>query len=159
LKKKKSGVRSQKSEANRQKPTANRAFTLIETLVAMMILSISLVIILQLFSGGLKSVRISDEYSRAIFHAKEKMEEILMVDNLINGESDGEFEDGYKWYAEILYLEPEDEAEKKKLPVDRFRINLKVSWLEGEHEKNFEISTLKIGKLIKTEDMIEKEAK
>ncbi len=152
-------VADRRSQTEIQQPTASPGFTLIETLVAMMILSISLVIILQLFSGGLKSVRISDEYSRAIFHAKEKMEEILMVDNLINGESDGEFEDGYKWNAEILYLEPEDEAEKKKLPVDRFRINLKVSWSEGEHEKNFEISTLKIGKLIKIEDMIEKEAK
>ena len=118
-------------------------FTLIETLVAMAILSISLVVILQLFSGGLKSSRLSDNYTRAIFHAREKMEEILLDDNFTDMAMEGEFGDGFEWKAQTLRLEPAQE-EEAKLPVDIFSIKVDVSWHEGSQEKHFEISTLKI---------------
>jgi len=119
-------------------------FTLIETLVAMAILSISLVVILQLFSGGLKSSRLSDNYTRAIFHAREKMEEILLDDNFTDMAMEGEFSDGFEWKAQTIRLEPAQE-EEPELPVDIFSIKVDVSWHEGGQEKHFEISTLKIG--------------
>jgi prepilin-type N-terminal cleavage/methylation domain-containing protein len=49
-------------------------FTLIEVLVAMVVLSVSLVSIFQLFSGGLNARRRAEEVARATFHAREKME-------------------------------------------------------------------------------------
>ena len=122
-------------------------FTLIETLVAMAILSISLVVIMQLFSGGLKSSRLSDNYTRAIFHAREKMEEILLDDNFTDMAMEGEFSDGFEWKAQTLRLEPAQE-EEAELPVDTFSIfsiKVDVSWHEGSQEKHFEISTLRIG--------------
>ena len=130
---------------NRESLWCGNGFTLIETLVAMAILSISLVIILQLFSGGLKSSRLSDNYTRAIFHAREKMEEILLNDNFTDGATEGEFSDGFEWKAQTLLFEP-DQEEEAELPVDNFSIfNIKVDvrWQEGIKEKHFEISTLK----------------
>ena len=56
---------------------SQKGFTLIETLVAVMILAISLVVVMQLFSGGLKSNKVSNDYLYGIFHAREKMEELL----------------------------------------------------------------------------------
>ena len=125
-------------------------FTLIETLVAMAILSISLVVILQLFSAGLKSSRLSDNYTRAIFHAREKMEEILLDDNFTDMATEGEFSDDFEWKAQTLRLEPDQEEEETKLPVDIFSIKVNVSWHEGRQEKHFEISTLKTAE--KSED-------
>lgn len=124
-------------------------FTLIETLVAMAILSISLVVILQLFSGGLKSSRLSDNYTRAIFHAREKMEEILLDDNFTDMATEGELGDGFEWKAQTLRLEPAQE-EEAKLPVDIFSIKVDISWHEGSKEKHFEISTLKIAEKSKS---------
>lgn len=118
-------------------------FTLIETLVAMMILSISLTVILQLFSGGLRSERLSDDYTRAVFYAREKMEEILLVEKLTDEVAEGEFDEDFKWKAQVVYIEP-DEEEKTKTPVDTFNITVEVSWKSGIQEKHFEISTLKI---------------
>ena len=128
---------------NRRSLRCCDGFTLIETLVAMAILSISLVLILQLFSSGLKSSRLSDNYTRAIFHAREKMEEILLDDHFIDMAMEGEFGDGFEWKAQTLRLEP-DHEEEAKLPVDIFSIKVDVSWHEGSQEKHFEISTLKI---------------
>jgi len=122
---------------------SNNGFTLIEILVAMSILAISLVVILQLFSGGLKSSRLSEEYTRAIFHAKEKMEEILIPKELSEGELEGEFEDSFRWKSETVRIE-DPEEDDKKLPFNMFEIKIGVMWDEGEKERRFEISTMKI---------------
>lgn len=123
---------------------ADKGFTLIETLVAISILAISLVVILQLFSGGLKSGKLSDEYTCAIFHAREKMDEILLAEEITQGVVEGEFEDGFKWKTEIVLVEPEEDVEGK-LPFDAFNIKVDVFWGTGGHERHFEISTMKIG--------------
>ena len=139
---------------NRESLWCGNGFTLIETLVAMAILSISLVVILQLFSGGLKSSRLSDNHTRAIFHAREKMEEILLNDNFTDGATEGEFSDGFEWKAQTLLLKP-DQEEEEELPVDIFNIfNIKVDvrWHEGSKEKHFEISTLRIAEKGEIED-------
>jgi general secretion pathway protein I len=68
-----------------------------ETLVAMMLLAISLVVILQLFSGGLKSGKMADDYTRAVFHAREKMEEHLLIEDFEEGTFEGTFDDNYRW--------------------------------------------------------------
>jgi len=129
----------------------HKGFTLMETLVAMMILSVALVVILQLFSGGLKAGKLSENYTRAIFHAREKMEEILLAEELASEVLEGEFDDDFRWKAEIVYIEPSEE-EKTKMPLDTFNIRVEVLWNEGEREKHFEISTLKIAEKRKEED-------
>jgi len=125
----------------------DRGFTLIEILVAISVLAISLVVILQLFSGGLKSVRLSNQYTRAIFYAREKMEEILLMEDLEVGSEEGsqedESEDPLRWRAEIVLIEPEEE-EASKLPFDTLGIMVDVMWQEGEKEKRFQISTMKV---------------
>ncbi|MHB8908685.1 MAG: type IV pilus modification PilV family protein [Syntrophales bacterium] len=123
----------------------DRGFTLIETLIAISILAISLVAILQLFSGGLKSSTLSDEYTRGIFHAREKMDEILLASELTGGVITGEFEDGFKWKAEALPLDVQ-QAKDVKLPFRAFNIKVDVMWDAGGHEKHFTISAIKLVK-------------
>ena len=118
-------------------------FTLIETLVAMMLLAISLTMILQLFSGGLKSVQLSNHYTRAIFYAQEKMDEILLNAAIAEGVWEEELNDGFTLKAEVTDNRAEKE-ESEKMPVNLFDVNLTVRWLEGSREKRFELSTLKI---------------
>ena len=122
-------------------------FTLIEILVAMAILGICLVTILQLFSGGLKSSKVSDEYTRAIFHAREKMEEILLAEELTEEALAGDFGNGFEWNAEISRVQL-DEEEDTRIPVDTYAIKVQVQWSEGRHGKDFEISTLKIAEKV-----------
>jgi len=122
-----------------------RGFTLLEVLVAMSILAISLVVVLQLFSGGLKSARLSDQYTRGIFYAREKMDEILLAEALTEGVIDGEFEDGFKWRAEARPLEIE-KVDNAGLPFRAFNINVDIRWNEGEKEKHFEVSAIKLVK-------------
>ena len=115
-------------------------FALIEILVAISVLAISLVVIFQLFSGGLKSRKLSEQYGRGIFYAREKMAEILLSPDLSEGDTQGEFEDNYQWRAVTNRVVPEEE---ENLPVDLVNIKLSISWREGAKGKVFTINTLK----------------
>ena len=117
-------------------------FALIEILVAVSVLAISLVVIFQLFSGGLKSRQLSEQYARGVFHAREKMAEILLIPDLSEGETQGEFEDAYEWQAVITRVVSE-EGEAKNLPVNLLNIRMRINWREGEKKKSFVIDTLK----------------
>ncbi len=119
-------------------------FTLMETLVAMMMLAISLVAILQLFSGGLKSGKMADDYTRAIFHAREKMEEYLLIENFEEGTFEGTFDNNYRWQVDIIFVEPEDEDEEEISLVDLVYLDVSVFWPVGGKEKKFQIQTLKV---------------
>lgn len=120
---------------------ANSGFALIEILVAVSVLAISLVVIFQLFSGGLKARKLSEQYAKGVFHAREKMAEILLAPDLFEGETQGEFEDAYEWQAVITRVV--SGGDEEKLPVNLLNIKVRINWREGEKEKSFVIDTLK----------------
>ncbi len=124
-----------------------RAFTLIEVLVAITILCISLSIIMQLFSGALKLSSVSDAYTCAVFHSREKMEEILSREELQEGESEGSFGDGFSWKEKIDLIEPEEE--EIKFPFKVFKIDVQILWQRGNHKRQFDITTVHLAKRTK----------
>ena len=121
-------------------------FTLIEVLVAVIILSVCLVVVMELFSGGLRSERVSDEYIRAIYHAREKMEDILTAPKLAPGSDSGEFADGSSWKVEIKAIDEEKDKPFPGKTYGLFQIDLKVSWLDGRKERHFSLSTIQIAR-------------
>ncbi len=130
---------------------ADGGFTLLEILVAISIMAICLTVILQLFSGGLRSGKLSDDYTRGVFHAREIMEEILASEALAEGISEGRFDDSYAWEAEVIRVE-QTEEEASKLPLDTFTIKVQVTWGDTEKKKHFELETIKVQEKQKEEE-------
>lgn len=130
-----------------------RGFTLLEVLTAMMILTISIVVIFQLFSGGLRSAKLSDEYTRAIFHARAKMEATLLADTLMERETEGIVEEDYRWRLSIVPLESEEDSGILKEPLETlFRLTVDIIWNDGENERTFTIRTLHMAKSIEIDE-------
>lgn len=123
--------------------SGRQGFTLIETLVAMMVLAISFVVIMQLFSGGLTSSRISADYLYGMFHAQEKMDEFLLSENPEPGTYQGEFDDGYSWTAVLTVLESGD-PETDKVPLIPVEVAVAVRWAHGAGEKTFSIKSMMV---------------
>lgn len=103
---------------------------------------------MELFSVGLKSARLSDDYLRGIFHAKEKMEEIMARDDLYAiSMQKGSFDDGYEWQIQVIEnTSSEENSLSKGLHIGLFRVNVRVSWKNGLTGRQFSLSTLKISK-------------
>jgi len=110
-------------------------FTLIEVILAVTILSVSLVMVMQLFSAGLKASRASCDYTRAVIYAKDIMEEIS---GLSEHES-GEFEDGFRWETAVMPYE-----DSEGMVANLVQINVIVSWSDAlRRDKNIELVSLK----------------
>ncbi len=123
-----------------------QGFTLIETLTAMMILSVSLVTIFQLFSGGLHSEKLAEDYTRAVFYAAEKTEEMLLYTQMRDGEFAGDFGEGFRWEVSVSSLTSErDEKENIANPSVSdalFEIAVTVFWNTGKGEREYTVRTV-----------------
>lgn len=126
-------------------------FSLLELLVAVMILAGSLVVILQLFSGGLKAVTLSENYRRALFHARSRMEEIRVQNRLepVSLESDigGVF--SVETVIERIAPDKKEGRVREMDPLALFDITVRVHWKEGLGKKNVEISTITMARSVK----------
>ncbi|MBI1912588.1 MAG: prepilin-type N-terminal cleavage/methylation domain-containing protein [Deltaproteobacteria bacterium] len=112
-------------------------FTLLEVMAALAILGGAILIILQLFSGGLNLARKADEQTGIVLFAKEKMNELLLDNELREGEIKGAFEGSYKWVAFISPVKTDIED-----PMIRsFKIELDVD--DGIAKSSYRLSTLK----------------
>jgi general secretion pathway protein I len=119
----------------RRQTYRNKGFTLIEVIVSMAILSICLVMVMQTFSGGLKASRTSCDYTRAVVHAKEKMEELSVKPE----NNSGEFEDGFRWESEFTpYMVVEDAI------YNLWKVKVKILWTTAiKRENSVELVSLR----------------
>ena len=123
-----------------------KGFTLMEVLVSLAILGIGLSIILELFSGGLRSAKISEEYTKATWYGKMKMEEMLTTKDLFEGAAEGSFDSEFFWTSEVKKANPslsQDIFAESELPVDLYQIIVKVTWRSGMGQRNLEMESLR----------------
>jgi len=125
---------------------SRQGFTLLEVLVAVMILAIAVTAILSQFSAGMEAGGKSRDITRAVLLAKEKLEELkAFVDSGDEGKS-GASDDGYAWETRVsLYELPEKEAgeNENELSFELLKLTAIVRWDTGVQERQMELSTLK----------------
>jgi len=127
---------------------ATSGFTLIETVIALAILGIGLTVILELFSGGLRLARTSEEYTKAMNFARMKLEEIITQQNIEEGTDEGEFDDTFHWQTSTKKIDllPVEKDTDFKPPVDLFQVKVDVLWKSGAKEKSATIESYKVHK-------------
>jgi general secretion pathway protein I len=125
---------------------SNKGFTLMEVLVAVAILGIGLGILLELFSGGLRSAKISEEVTKAQWFGKVKMEELLNARDLSEGVTEDTFDSQFSWKSEVTKNNPalgQDDTAGSPLPVDLYKIIVKVNWRSGLGQRSLELESLR----------------
>jgi general secretion pathway protein I len=127
----------------------NQGFTLIEVVVALAIMGIGLTVIIELFSGGLRLARVSEEYSKAVNYGRSKMEEVMIQPALVEGIEEGEFDDTYRWEVGIEKVEvlPVQENRDFEPPVDLFQIKIRVLWNSGSKTRSMTVESYKVHKI------------
>ncbi len=121
--------------------------TLLEVMVAMVILGISVALTMQLFAGALSNTALSRHYTEAIFLARHKLEELGLDNQLKSGNQSGNFEgeyEKYSWQAEVSpYALPQPiEMNEEAARPELLQIKLVVSWEERGKTKKVELVTL-----------------
>jgi general secretion pathway protein I len=126
-------------------------FTLIEVVVAMAILSIGLVAIIELFGGGLRLGKVSEEYTKAAGYARIKMEEVFLAKTLAEGVQQGEFSNEYRWQVEVKRVDllPPGKEATYRPPVALYRVRIDVLWKSGLKDR---VASMESYRLLKEEE-------
>jgi len=122
-----------------------RGFTLLEVLVGFVLLSLTLGVILQIFSGGLRNTAAAGHYTQAAILADSKLALVGVQIPLLAGEQSGE-EGDYGWRMTIA---PYHDAEEADNPTnDRhqlYAITLWVEWQHGARKPELRFDTYRLG--------------
>jgi general secretion pathway protein I len=106
-----------------------RGFTLVEVLVALLILAIAAVAVLQLFGGGLRLARASGDHLDAVLLAESKMTEVE-DETLAEGVTEGT-EGAFRWARRVVVdpsLLPEDSDVQIPSRLRLARVSVEVRW-------------------------------
>lgn len=119
-----------------------RGFTLLEILVAFIVLSLVGGALLQLFHGGLRNVTLSSEYSQAALLARSKMAELDAYTVVEPGESEGEFDEIFRWQLTTApYTDPEGSL-PPKADYQAVRMQLAITWGEDDEENQYVVESI-----------------
>ena len=116
-------------------------FTLLETLIAFTILTVSLVVLLRAFGSGLTGMDSSETHTIAALHAASKLDEVGPLIALREGRHVGAFDDGMGWSVEIAPAPPELTV-GEDLPVMPFEVVVTVTW---DGRQSYELRTVRLG--------------
>lgn len=117
---------------------AGRGLSFIEVLMTVIILSITMLTLMQAVSQGLRMLENSEQVALAARLARQKMAEMEMKNFVIGGETSGIFKQ-HKDIAWKVEVKDPDIPEAKDFSISQ--INLTVEWGSALNKQKIEIST------------------
>lgn len=120
-------------------------FSLIEILVAFSIFAVSLGLILQIYSKGAASGRLTDEYTNAVIIAQSTLANIdaQRIDNIVFNESVVDFYNVNTDYYELA-SEEDFSINNTNNELIRAWIEIIVSWESLNHTRSVKLKTLRL---------------
>ncbi len=127
----------------------SRGYTLIEVLVAFMILALALTVLLRIFSGGLRNVSVSSDYAQAALIAESQLAVAGLGGRLSPGVSRGEVDERFQWTQTVSAYSPFPgyAASAKNIPA--FYVSVTVEWPHGNGTRSIDLATVR---LLRVED-------
>lgn len=109
-----------------------RGFSLLEILIAFSILALSLGILLKIFTAGVNTAGVAEDYTAAVQIAESLMAKTGTETPLQPGETDGLDNEKYYWQVAVSPFQfVAENLDVSAMPVELFKVKVTVSW--GEH--------------------------
>jgi type II secretion system protein I len=123
----------------RQQKSACCGFTLLEVLVSTVLLGTVFVAVVGLASQSLRNITRMKSQESALLHAREKMNEVLLLEELGPSTQSGEWRDGYQWQMQIA---PSAQDAQIQDPTNGlFDIQVVIRWGDSGREKAYTVET------------------
>lgn len=122
-----------------------RGMTLIEVLVAFVVLSVTMAVIMQIFSGGMRNARLAESYSRAVFLAESKMAAVGLERPLALGEESGQVGSDMQWRVSVSPAEDDATTNAQLMPVRLYQVRVAAAWGEDGRQRQVELVTFRLG--------------
>lgn len=118
-----------------------KGFTILEIMVALVLIAVVVSSFIQLSSANLKNLASSDDQIDALIHANAKMREIMDSEKIEDKSWNETDNDGYSY--EITIAESlKDRTDSLNVKMEE--ITLKTSWLKNNKEREIILKTAKV---------------
>jgi len=124
--------------------TRQSGYTLIEVLVAFMILALALTVLLRIFSGGLRNVSVSSDYATATLIAESRLAAAGIDIPLRPGETSGTEGERFEWTVSVQDYQPWPGYRSASQAVDAYRVTVTVEWPNGDNTRSVGLSTVRL---------------
>jgi len=113
--------------------------TLIELVVALVILSIGLAVLFDIAGLGTNTERTADQERAAAAAAQSLLAQLGRSRPIVDGTTEGEFPNGQVWQLELHPMETESLPPG---PLQGHQARLTVAWLDGTRPRSLQFDTL-----------------
>jgi general secretion pathway protein I len=126
-----------------------QGFSLLEVLIAFTILAFSLSVLLGIFSTGVNSAIVSEEYTIAVQIAESLLAKTGVETKPQNGHNTGVANDKYRWEVDIKPLRLQTGKFKVKSTAELYMVDVLVKWgddveAENDNDRQVQLTTLKL---------------
>jgi general secretion pathway protein I len=128
----------------RQLAVRQSGYTLIEVLVAFMILALALTVLLRIFSGGLRNVSVSSDYAIATLIAESRLAAAGIDAPLRPGETSGTEGARFEWTVNVQDYQPWPGYRSAAKGLDAYRVTVTVEWPHGDNTRSVGLSTVRL---------------
>ena len=128
----------------RQLAVRQSGYTLIEVLVAFMILALALTVLLRIFSGGLRNVSVSSDYAIATLIAESRLAAAGIDVPLRPGETSGTEGERFEWTVSVQDYQPWPGYRSAAKGLDAYRVTVTVEWPHGDNTRSVGLSTIRL---------------
>jgi general secretion pathway protein I len=136
--------------AKMTKPS-QRGFSLLEILVAFVLLALAMAVLMQIFSSSLNGATVADRYAKATMLAESKLASAGVEEALKEGSTSGTYDNMFNWAVEIKpFNEPSADTSGANLDqilfVKLFEVTTTVSFpTDGARTRTVTLSKLQLG--------------
>ena len=123
-----------------------QGFSLLEILIAFSILALSLGILLKIFSAGVNTAVVAEDYTAAVQIAESLMAKTGVETPLQPGQDSGLENEKYHWLVEVspFVFNPEN-VDATTIKAVLFKVKVIVSWGDDNaNDRQVELTTLKL---------------
>ncbi len=126
--------------------TRQQGFSLLEVIAAIAVLAIAFAALMQVAGSSLSLTSRANERTQAALRARSLLDGAFVMEPVREGESEGRFDDTYRWRMNVSRYQPPDEkpAADGFAAAGMYRLDLDVIWGRGGDERHARFSTLRL---------------
>ncbi len=126
-------------------PSRQQGFTLLEILVAFVVFVMAFAVVMEVITGAARNTVKSSRHTQIALLAQSKMDELGILEPIEEGSSSGRFADGTQWQLTITPFDApySNDTQLAAPPVDLFRVDLQLSWRDGDKRRSANFTTLR----------------
>lgn len=130
-----------------ERPTRERGFSLVEVLIALVVVAAALAVAGGVFRTGLLGHEVAVGTDAALALAEEKIAAAGVIEPLRPGRSAGLFANRFQWQVAIeLYREKStSDFDQPASDLQLYRVAVTVNWRDGSRQRALALDTLRLG--------------